>query len=230
MCPFLLEESLCRKVCAFLWIFGNRNQCQSMPPFPCTSFMHSNSVSMSILDSCPLTHACLSPFAFPALAGCNPKQQPGSAASPSSGPSSRANRKWRNSGRLHPQKHHSPAAAAAGQEGGGGGQRRPQRPSKFKLWREGPNFDTELPQDVLALSGRSAFLTCRVFDRQNRTVGRFNYPMSAPDSKTYDSLPVFEIPIHLFSFHRARPVPILFVFIPLSHLLQSCPKNVGSVA
>ena len=43
-------------------------------------------------------------------------------------------------------------------------------PSAFKLWGEGPNFDTDLPQDVLALRGRSAFLTCRVFDRQNRTV------------------------------------------------------------
>ena len=47
-------------------------------------------------------------------------------------------------------------------------------PSAFKLWGEGPNFDTDLPQDVLALRGRSAFLTCRVFDRQNRTVSERN--------------------------------------------------------
>ena len=51
-----------------------------------------------------------------------------------------------------------------------GSRRLVKDPSAFKLWGEGPNFDTDLPQDVLALRGRSAFLTCRVFDRQNRTV------------------------------------------------------------
>ena len=104
--------------------------------------------------------SCLHPpfLLLPALAGCNPKQQPGG-----SGPSSRSmsnnNRKWRNNGRIRAQPGEDEAE-----------RRRVEDPSKFKLWQEGPNFDTDLPQDVLALRGRSAFLTCRVFDRQNRTV------------------------------------------------------------
>ena len=41
---------------------------------------------------------------------------------------------------------------------------------KFKLWDDGPNFDTDLRQNVVALIGRTAYLTCRVFDRGNKTV------------------------------------------------------------
>lgn len=40
----------------------------------------------------------------------------------------------------------------------------------FKLWDDGPNFDTNLRQNVVALIGRTAYLTCRVFDRGNKTV------------------------------------------------------------
>lgn len=40
----------------------------------------------------------------------------------------------------------------------------------FKLWAEGPNFDTNMPQDVLALESKTAYLSCRVFDRGNKTI------------------------------------------------------------
>ena len=40
----------------------------------------------------------------------------------------------------------------------------------FRLWSSGPNFDTELPQDVTGVVGQTAYLTCRVFDRTNKTV------------------------------------------------------------
>lgn len=40
----------------------------------------------------------------------------------------------------------------------------------FRLWSSGPNFDTELPQDVTGLVGQTAYLTCRVFERTNKTV------------------------------------------------------------
>ena len=40
----------------------------------------------------------------------------------------------------------------------------------FRLWSSGPNFDTELPQDVTGVVGHTAYLTCRVFDRTNSTV------------------------------------------------------------
>ena len=40
----------------------------------------------------------------------------------------------------------------------------------FRLWSEGPNFDTDLPQDVSGVVGQTAYLTCRVFDRENKTV------------------------------------------------------------
>lgn len=43
----------------------------------------------------------------------------------------------------------------------------------FKLWDDGPNFDTNLRQNVVALVGRTAYLTCRVFDRGNKTVKAF---------------------------------------------------------
>ena len=43
----------------------------------------------------------------------------------------------------------------------------------FKLWDDGPNFDTNLRQNVVALVGRTAYLTCRVFDRGNKTVTIF---------------------------------------------------------
>ena len=42
--------------------------------------------------------------------------------------------------------------------------------SGFRLWSSGPNFDTELPQDVTGVVGHTANLTCRVFDRTNSTV------------------------------------------------------------
>jgi len=40
----------------------------------------------------------------------------------------------------------------------------------FRLWSSGPNFDTDLPQDVTGVVGHTAYLTCRVFDRTNSTV------------------------------------------------------------
>jgi len=40
----------------------------------------------------------------------------------------------------------------------------------FRLWSEGPNFDTDLPQDVSGVVGQTAYLTCRVFDRENKTI------------------------------------------------------------
>ena len=45
-----------------------------------------------------------------------------------------------------------------------------EKPDEFKLWEDGPNFDTNLRQHVVALVGRPAYLTCRVFDRGNKTV------------------------------------------------------------
>ena len=42
----------------------------------------------------------------------------------------------------------------------------------FRLWSTGPNFDTDLPQDVTGIVGHTAYLTCRVFDRTNSTVSR----------------------------------------------------------
>ena len=41
---------------------------------------------------------------------------------------------------------------------------------KFRLWKDGPNFDIDLRQDVYAQEGQDAILTCRVFDRGNKTV------------------------------------------------------------
>lgn len=41
--------------------------------------------------------------------------------------------------------------------------------SGFRLWSSGPNFDTDLPQDVSGVVGQTAYLTCRVFDRTNST-------------------------------------------------------------
>ena len=43
-------------------------------------------------------------------------------------------------------------------------------PDRFKLWKDGPNFDTDLPQNVMAVEGKTAYLACRVFDRDNKTV------------------------------------------------------------
>jgi len=40
----------------------------------------------------------------------------------------------------------------------------------FRLWSSGPNFDTDLPQDVSGVVGQTAYLTCRVFDRTNKTI------------------------------------------------------------
>jgi len=45
-----------------------------------------------------------------------------------------------------------------------------QKAGGFRLWSTGPNFDTELPQDVTGIVGHTAYLTCRVFDRTNSTV------------------------------------------------------------
>jgi len=44
------------------------------------------------------------------------------------------------------------------------------RKGGFRLWSSGPNFDTDLPQDVTGIVGHTAYLTCRVFDRTNSTV------------------------------------------------------------
>ena len=44
--------------------------------------------------------------------------------------------------------------------------------SGFRLWSSGPNFDTDLPQDVSGVVGQTAYLTCRVFDRTNSTVSK----------------------------------------------------------
>ena len=41
---------------------------------------------------------------------------------------------------------------------------------KFKLWKEGPNFDTDLRQNVYAQEGQTGVMTCRVYDRGNKTV------------------------------------------------------------
>jgi len=46
----------------------------------------------------------------------------------------------------------------------------PEKPKDFHLWEDGPNFDTNLRQNVVALIGRTAYLNCRVFDRGNKTV------------------------------------------------------------
>jgi len=45
-----------------------------------------------------------------------------------------------------------------------------KRTPGFRLWSSGPNFDTELPQDVTGVVGQTAYLTCRVFDRTNKTI------------------------------------------------------------
>jgi len=42
--------------------------------------------------------------------------------------------------------------------------------SGFKLWSDGPNFDTDLPQDVTGVTGQTAYLSCRVFERENKTI------------------------------------------------------------
>ena len=46
----------------------------------------------------------------------------------------------------------------------------PVAESRFLLWQHGPNFDTDLPQNVYALEGKTASLSCRVFRRENKTV------------------------------------------------------------
>eukprot|EP00093_Oithona_nana_P015032 15032.XXX_554819_578580_1 [CDS] Oithona nana genome sequencing. len=64
--------------------------------------------------------------------------------------------------------------------GGSGGSERKPNPDNnqvedasdenFRLWDDGPNFDTNLQQNVVSLVDRTAYLTCRVFDRGNKTV------------------------------------------------------------
>lgn len=44
------------------------------------------------------------------------------------------------------------------------------RESNFRLWESGPNFDTKLPQNVTAIHGKTAQLTCKVYDLGNKTV------------------------------------------------------------
>jgi len=46
----------------------------------------------------------------------------------------------------------------------------PEKKPGFRLWSSGPNFDTDLPQDVSGVVGQTAYLTCRVFDRTNKTI------------------------------------------------------------
>jgi hypothetical protein len=50
------------------------------------------------------------------------------------------------------------------------GSKASQAAKKFRLWADGPNFDIDLRQNVIALVGRTAYLTCRVLDRGNNTV------------------------------------------------------------
>jgi len=70
----------------------------------------------------------------------------------------------------------------------------------FKLWSEGPNFDTDLPQDVTGVVGQTAYLSCRVFDRENKTiswirhsdlhiltVGRYTYTADLRYQSIYNS-------------------------------------------
>ena len=57
-----------------------------------------------------------------------------------------------------------------------------QKEDKFKLWKEGPNFDTDLRQNVYAQEGQTAVLTCRVYDRGNKTVSK-NGIINFKDSK-----------------------------------------------
>ena len=68
--------------------------------------------------------------------------------------------------------------------GGSNGERKPNPDNNqvedasdenFKLWDDGPNFDTNLQQNVVSLVDRTAYLTCRVFDRGNKTVIRLAY-------------------------------------------------------
>ena len=55
--------------------------------------------------------------------------------------------------------------------------------SGFRLWSSGPNFDTDLPQDVTGVVGHTAYLTCRVFDRTNSTVSFISYSSVSKFSK-----------------------------------------------
>ena len=68
--------------------------------------------------------------------------------------------------------------------------------SGFRLWSSGPNFDTDLPQDVTGVVGHTAYLTCRVFDRTNSTVSSNNH-----DYVTVDLLGKGIIPILLYGFN-----------------------------
>ena len=52
---------------------------------------------------------------------------------------------------------------------------KPKQEDKFRLWKEGPNFDTDLRQNVYAQEGQTAVLTCRVYDRGNKTVSVIKY-------------------------------------------------------
>ena len=52
---------------------------------------------------------------------------------------------------------------------------KPKQDDKFRLWKEGPNFDTDLRQNVYAQEGQTAVLTCRVYDRGNKTVSVIKY-------------------------------------------------------
>lgn len=42
--------------------------------------------------------------------------------------------------------------------------------NNFKTWKDGPNFDSKLPQNVTAIHGKSTQLVCRVIDLGNKTV------------------------------------------------------------
>ena len=52
---------------------------------------------------------------------------------------------------------------------------KPKQEDRFRLWKEGPNFDTDLRQHVYAQEGQTAVLTCRVYDRGNKTVSILNF-------------------------------------------------------
>ena len=61
----------------------------------------------------------------------------------------------------------------------------PEKPKDFHLWEDGPNFDTNLRQNVVALIGRTAYLNCRVFDRGNKTVRHVSVFVTAWDFAFY---------------------------------------------
>ena len=92
----------------------------------------------------------------------------------------------------------------------------PEKPKDFHLWADGPNFDTNLRQNVVALIGRTAYLNCRVFDRGNKTV-------------RHVSVFVKEIQIILWlyqsSLFTVKPVPASSINHLISHVASWLGKK-----